>query len=552
MGGTLLKLKAWWETADKTTKTVTFVGGALLTSLLVFVFYFSSSPDMKQLFPPLDPLEQGRIIQKLQELKIPYKQEADGSIQVPSSMIPETRAKLAMQGLPAMGAAGYTRLSEMGFTDPAPLQEEKIRVALEEELAKTILMMGPVAAAKVHINPGNESPFADSRTAPSASVVVQLKPTATSPRTVAEAIVTTIVGAVVGLNPENVSVADTNGMVLYNGSNESDGGSGIASKKREAEIAEAARLKSSIEEMINRVAGPGKAVVSATVEMNFDKEDVSTRSDSTGKSPISSDEVIEEYSNNPQGAGGAATIGAPAAGTATSSSQGGGYKMESRTQNFPTTTEVSNKSVAPGSLISARVSIMLDESAASSAAQIEQFASNLIGANLDPEKFKVSVTSAAFDTSAAESAAKELASAKSGQTLQQIISLIPVLALLFVGFMVVKAIGKASKESGNVLVSAKALTGYSGAIPSSENMGSLPSASQTQSSMQSQKPRGLQEDDLSEHAKQRAAMIKQSFPDVGEIPEKFDENLIRILKMADDRPESVALLVKSWLLEEAR
>ncbi len=133
MGGMLLRLRAWWETADRTTKTVTIVGGGLFAALLVIVFYTSSTPNMEVLFPRLEAAEQGRIIQKLQELKVPYQQESDGSILVPAHQVMETRAKLAVDGIPTSGALGNVRLDSMGFTDPAALQDEKL---LERRLAQ--------------------------------------------------------------------------------------------------------------------------------------------------------------------------------------------------------------------------------------------------------------------------------------------------------------------------------------------------------------------------------------------------------------------------------
>jgi len=543
MGGTLLKIRAWWETADKTTKTVSIVGCVLLFALLAAIFYFSKSPDMRQLFPPLEPTEQGRVIQKLQEMKIPYRQEQNGSIFAPAHLIPEIRAKLSMQGIPSSGTLGKLRLNEMSFTDPAPLQEEKIRIALEEELAKTIMMLDPVTAAKVHISPGSDSPFADSKVEPSASVVVGLKPGSSQPRETAEAIVTTLMGAVTGLKRENISVSDSTGVVLFNGKTEVESATGLALRKREAELAEAKRLKDALESMITQVVGPGKAIVSTSVEMNFDKEEVITRSETPTKSPVSKESVRETYSQGaPNRAGGPASSYA-APGTASSSAGQGSYSLVQEVVNNATVQEKSEKMVAPGKIIAARVSIMLDQSASASARQIEQFAINLIGADKDPENFKVSVTTSNFDKTAAENASRELAAVKRAQFIQQALSMIPIVALLIVGFLIVRSIHKLTANNRNIIFSAHPLPD---AYSDSETRYEHPSPKRQLAAS------SLQEEDLSESAKKRAYAIKQAIPDVGEIPEKFNENLLRILKTADTRPESVALLIKSWMLEEVR
>lgn len=539
----MLKIRTWWETADRTTRTVTLVGGGLFVALLIGVYYFASSPDMRQLFPPLDAAEQGRVVQKLQELKIPYRQEPDGSIFVPSPLIAEARAKLAQDGIPSGSALGYTRLDKMGFTDPQALQDQKLRVALEEELQKSIEMMTPVLAAKVHLAPGSDSPFVSDTTEASASIVVQLAPGVNQPREVANSIVSTVSFAVQGLKKNQISVTDSNGVVLWDGESNSGIGS-IASDKRQAELAEAERITNAIQQMIDRSVGPGKAVVRAECEMNFDREELVTESTTPSNEPIESTTIRESYGSHPTGAQPPATPATPAA-----SRSGDGYELsqsnEKRTANY----SKSIKEVAAGNIVSARVSIMLDESASSARQQITEFASNLIGANRDPEKFSVMVTTAPFDNTLAEQAKKDLAAAKSSQMLQQIFSLLPIVVLIVVGFLVIRSISKAAASNTNILVASSSLpastlrSAYVNA-PSAVST-SLPAPDrQTAPSVQT-------EEELSDTVRRRASAIRSTMrPEVDDIPEKFDVTLEQILRMADTRPESVALLVKSWLLEE--
>ncbi len=550
MGGALLKIRTWWETADKTTRTVTLVGTGLLTALLAIVFYASSSPDFKQLFPPMDVAEQGKVIQKLQELKVPYKQEQDGSILVPSHQIAETRAKLAMSGLPSSTALGNTRLGSVSFTTPAALQDQEIRVALEEELQKTLVSMEPILGAKVHIAPGEDSPFATANRETSASVVVQMRGGLVAERDVADAVVRTLVGGVQGLRPENVSVSDTRGLVIWDGSSDGAGaGSALASKKRDAELQEAARIRTEVETMIAKSVGPGKAIVSAQVELNFDREDVSTVTETPSKNPVSSEKITETY-NNAGGAapGGIASSAAPAAAGVGGAPTGPGYQSTQEVANFPTERMSSVKSVAPGKRLGARVSIMLDESVAASKGQIEQFVTNYLGADTDPERFKVAVQTVPFDTTFATEAQQQIAAQKSSQLMQQIISLIPVVALLIVGFLVIRSIGKAAISNRTMVLTAGSFGAGSTAAIGGRVGGGAPAAEaialpQNTDTMES----------LGGAARARAEMIKQSLqPEVEDIPEKFDASLVQILRMSDSKPEAVAMLIKSWLLEETR
>ncbi|MCL6623386.1 MAG: flagellar M-ring protein FliF [Fimbriimonadales bacterium] len=543
MGNALLKLRLWWETADRATKTVTLVGGTLLAALLAVVYYFSTTPDMRQLFPPLDPAEQGRVIQKLQELKVPYRQDPDGSLFVPGNKVAEIRARLAQQGLPASGALGNLRLDHASFTDSASLQDQKFRVALEEELQKSLMMMAPIANAKVHIAPGDDSPFISSKREPSASVVLQIRPGSSAREEVGQAVVATLVGAVAGLKPQNIFVSDNNGQVLWDGSSQTDGGIGPGLKKRQAEVEEAARLERRIESALLQILGPNKAIVSAEVEINFDREDVITETEIPSKQPIAREVVSEGYGpgvSTLSGEGAPGTVTTP-----TSSNTERAYANRAERANYATTRERSEKTKATGTVTARRVSILLDKTVEDRAREVETFVANLIGANTNPERFQVAVSVIPFDQTLSEQAQKELAAARSAQMKQQIFSLLPIIALIIVGFLVVKALAKAASQNTNITITTKAFAPSTAASLAPPQGGSphvpapLPASAQTS------------EEELSDTARKRVEAIKRAmWKDVEDIPEKFDRELAQILKMADTRPEAVALLIKSWLLEE--
>jgi flagellar biosynthesis/type III secretory pathway M-ring protein FliF/YscJ len=319
--------------------------------------------------------------------------------------------------------------------------------------------------------------------------------------------------------------------VIYDGKSDGAGaGSAMASKKNQAEQQEAARIRSEIEAMITRSVGPGKAIVSAQVEMNFDREDVSTVTETPSNKPVSSERVSETY-NNAGGAapGGIASTGSPAAPATGLGASGPGYQSTHEVSNFPTEKVSSVKSVA------------------SSRAQIEQFVTNYIGADTDPENFKVAVSTVPFDTSFAEEAKKTMTEQKSGQMMQQIISLIPVLAMVVVGFLVMRALAKAAVSNRTMVLTAGALGGGGTASLSAGR----PAAQVAE--LRPLPPQDNSVESLGGAARARAEMIKRSLQEeVEDIPEKFDVSLVQILRMSEQRPEAVAMLIKSWLLEETR
>ena len=123
--------------------------------------------------------------------------------------------------------------------------------------------------------------------------------------------------------------------------------------------------------------------------------------------------------------------------------------------------------------------------------------------------------------------------------MQQIISLLPVGALIAVAFMVIKSIGKFAKNptimvataDGQMLaMPAAGLPVRSGQLRGNEI---VVAAGQATSTPGASSPAPVAE-----------------APDVGSIESKINVPLEQIKKMSEERPEVVAVLIKSWLLED--
>ena len=80
MGGLFLRLRTWWETADRTQKAVTLFGGAFLGILLLGTFYFASKPKLQPAFTGLSYADLGKVEDEVKKLGIPYEITGDGII----------------------------------------------------------------------------------------------------------------------------------------------------------------------------------------------------------------------------------------------------------------------------------------------------------------------------------------------------------------------------------------------------------------------------------------------------------------------------------------
>ena len=165
----------------------------------------------------------------------------------------------------------------------------------------------------------------------------------------------------------------------------------------------------------------------------------------------------------------------------------------------------------------------------------------------DATHFKSTVTPVTFDTSAAKAATDAQSSAGTQQRIQQIISMLPIVApALAVGFLVMKSVGKFSKGPSLALPGGgtMAFNPAPAALPvSAAEAIRMAERSPDDANLQ-QLARQMTEAGLSEdEAEAQIAAIKG-------ISRKVNVPLEQIRKMSSDRPETVAMLIKGWLLEE--
>ncbi len=231
-----------------------------------------SQPDYGVLYTNLSPDDAGKILSTLQEEKIPYKIEGDGSIiLVPKDKIYEVRLKLASKGLPSSQNVGFEIFNEpkMGATH---FQENINYIrAIEGELARTIKKIDAIKDAKVNIALPRDSIFAREEDEAKASVIVSLWPGKTLSKEQVKAIVFLVAHAVPKLKAKNVTVVDNTGRVL----------SDLIQEKADEEVGDLVAIKrklkreieKSVQSMLARALGPQKVVVRASVDVETAKVD---------------------------------------------------------------------------------------------------------------------------------------------------------------------------------------------------------------------------------------------------------------------------------------
>jgi flagellar M-ring protein FliF len=282
------------------------LGISLLMGALAGVVIWSSRPDYQVLFSRLAPEDAAAIIETLKQDKVPYRLQSNGtSILVPRDRVYELRLSLASAGLPSGGGIGFEIFDDTPLGTTEFVQRLNYQRALQGELSRTISQFEAVSRARVHVVTPKESLFVAEQEPATASVVVRLRPGKRLSKKHIEGLVHLVSSAVEGLEPENISVVDMDGGVLYSGHRQ-DSGVGLSSSQLQYQRELEDGLERRIQEMLDRVVGPGRAVARVATEVDFRRIDISEERYDPDTSVIRSEQRQQETSTGgtslPEGA----------------------------------------------------------------------------------------------------------------------------------------------------------------------------------------------------------------------------------------------------------
>lgn len=280
------------------------VGLAASIAIGVYVVLWSQTPNYSILYHQASAKDAGEIINILESRNIRYQVDTGtGVIMVETSKLHEARMSLAEQSLPSNMGGGFEFIKEpQGITTNNFLQNKRYQVALQNELARTIMWMSAISNARVHLALPKQSAFLSDRRKPGASVLLDLTSGHRLEDEQVEAIINLVASSVPNLSSEKVTVVDDSGRLL----SKSDRATGIGLSSRQQSYKKQLEqdLASNIENIVAPITGDNKVRAQVVAEMDFTRLEMTQESFNPDVPAIRSEQRVEEKSQGSANAGG--------------------------------------------------------------------------------------------------------------------------------------------------------------------------------------------------------------------------------------------------------
>src|SRR3954470_14670193 len=378
--------------ANMTPKGRLMVGGSAVAILLLafFMMRIAGQTSYTTIQAGIDPKQTGKITSALDAKGIKYEIQNNGTaLAVDKSQLAQARIALAEQGLPGTAQPGFDLFDKQKLGASDFQQQVTYQRALEGQLASTIGQIDGVGGATVQLVLPQDQLFDDKQSASKASVLLSGQSSSLQPGAV-HGIAQLVSGSVKGLDPNNVSITDSTGQLLWpNSQGGASDGQMAATQKQAAEARYSQSMESNLNAMLVQTLGPGKAQVQVNADLNADQ--TTLRKLTYGKKGV----VLSSKKDNEtlKGAGGTAG-GGGAAGTASNtvpsyagaaSGSGSNYKHKTEELVNGVDKQVAETHVAPGAINKLNVSVMVDASVPpKSVAAIKQAVAGAAG--IDPAR----------------------------------------------------------------------------------------------------------------------------------------------------------------------
>jgi flagellar M-ring protein FliF len=284
---------------------------AAAVAIIVGSWIWAQAPDYRILYSSLSDRDGGAVVESLQKLNIPFKMaEGGGAIMVPSGMVYEARLKLASQGLPKGGAAGFDLMDNMKIGATQFQENVAYQRALEGEITRTIEAISSVQGARVHLAIPKDTVFVREQQKPSASILINLYPGRSLDKAQVEGIVHLVASSIPEMPPANVTIIDQNSKLLTSSNRQS--AIGLDSTQLEYLHDVEQNYIRRIEDILQPITGPNNVRAQVTADLDFSVTEQTAEIYKPNANPEQA-AVRSSQTSETTGDGGAGAAGVPGA-----------------------------------------------------------------------------------------------------------------------------------------------------------------------------------------------------------------------------------------------
>lgn len=353
----LERVLSWWKSLspEQQRKLAFSATGAFL--LLTAFTWTMTRTEYERLYTGLSEAEAGAVVERLDELEIPYRLERNGTtILAPSKRIDDIRLLLAKEGMPQSGRLGFELFDQSSFGATEFAEQVNFRRAIEGELERTIGSMDEIRRARVHVSLPKRSVFLENEEAAKASIVLEFEPGRNLDPEGVRAVERLAASAVEGLEPARVTVMDSQGR-LFSRRNEFD--DELTHQQLEFRRKMEAETERRIRETIEPFLGPGRMRANVAMEVDWDAGEQTEEVIDPNPVAVSTQVTEEEnYDDIPVGTPGTAA-NLPRQ-PAEPGQRRAGLTRSMQTTNYETSRTVTRLSIERGAVKRMSVAVLVD------------------------------------------------------------------------------------------------------------------------------------------------------------------------------------------------
>ncbi|MEZ8121622.1 flagellar basal-body MS-ring/collar protein FliF [Vibrio splendidus] len=341
---------------------------SICVALIVMLFFWVKEPEMR----PLGAYETEELIPVLDYLdlqKIEYTLEGN-TISVPASEFNSLKLNMVRAGLNQERNAGDDILmQDMGFGVSQRVEQERLKLSRERQLAKAIEQMKQVRKAQVLLALPKQSVFVRHNQEASASVFLTLKTGTNLKQQEVDSVVDMVASAVPGMKTSRITVTDQHGRLLNSGSQ--DPMSAARRKEHELERNQEQALREKIDSILIPILGFGNYTAQVDIQLDFSAVEQTRKRFDPNTPATRSEYTLEDYNNGNTVAGipGALSNQPPAdasipqdvAQMKDGSMTGQGSVHKEATRNFELDTTISHERKQSGTVNRQTVSVAIKD-----------------------------------------------------------------------------------------------------------------------------------------------------------------------------------------------